>query len=143
MSMTEQELREWVVYIAKSWEGTPYHHMGRVKGVGCDCATFLIEAYEEAGLIEHIELPYYPMDWHMHHTDELYLKALLKYGHKVEKPEMGDIALYKYGKTAAHGAIVIAYPEVIHSAMNIGVLQMDDMPMRHNLVGFYSYWGNK
>jgi cell wall-associated NlpC family hydrolase len=142
MMMTEQELRDWIVTVAKSYQGTPYHHMGRIKGVGVDCATFLIESYEEAGIIEHIDLPYYPPDWHMHHTEELYLKELLKYGHRVKVPRPGDIALYRYGKTAAHGAIVINYPEIIHSVLNQGVIWADDQPLRGNLVGFYSYWEN-
>ena len=34
-----------------SWIGTPYHHMGRVKGAGADCLTLLAEIYERAGVI--------------------------------------------------------------------------------------------
>lgn len=30
---------------AITWLGTPYHHQGRVKGVGVDCGTLLCEVY--------------------------------------------------------------------------------------------------
>ncbi len=31
-----------VVRTARTWLGTPYHHQGRLKGVGVDCAGLLI-----------------------------------------------------------------------------------------------------
>lgn len=37
---------------AMTWLGTPYHHQGRVKGVGVDCATLLCEVYKEVGLMD-------------------------------------------------------------------------------------------
>ena len=33
---------------ALTWLGTPYHHQGRVKGVGVDCGQILIAIYEKA-----------------------------------------------------------------------------------------------
>ena len=39
--------RNRVCRIARSWLGTPYHHMGRVKGAGVDCAMFPLEVYRE------------------------------------------------------------------------------------------------
>jgi cell wall-associated NlpC family hydrolase len=117
--------------------------MGRVKGAGVDCGTFLISVFEEAGLIEHVELEHYSNEWHMHHTEDLYLMKLLRYGHKVEVPLPGDIALYKYGLTSAHGAIVIDYPTLIHAPLRGKVTPFNDQPIRHRLTGFYSYWGAK
>lgn len=68
-----------VVAEAKSWIGTPYHHMARVKGVGCDCLTLLAAVYHKAGVIPTIEIPYYPPDWHLHRSAERYLYGLLQY----------------------------------------------------------------
>jgi cell wall-associated NlpC family hydrolase len=141
--MTEQEQRAKIVDVALTWNKTPYVHMGRIKGAGCDCATFLLEVYEEAGLSEHIDIEYYPMDWHMHQAEEKYLKKILEHGHRVSVPQPGDIALYRYGKTAAHGAIVIDYPTIIHSAITQGVVLSNDEPIRDRLVGFFSYWEPK
>ena len=36
---------------ALTWLGTPYHHQGRVKGVGVDCGQILISIYEKAGIL--------------------------------------------------------------------------------------------
>lgn len=38
--MIEQEERARFVATALSYVGTPYHHHGRLKGIGVDCATF-------------------------------------------------------------------------------------------------------
>jgi cell wall-associated NlpC family hydrolase len=37
--------------IARSYIGTPYHHMGRQPGIGLDCAGVVICAAREAGLV--------------------------------------------------------------------------------------------
>ena len=34
------------------WLGTPYHHNAKIRGVGVDCARFVIGACEDAGLLE-------------------------------------------------------------------------------------------
>ena len=50
--------------------------MGRVKGAGVDCAMFPLEVYREAGLIGHIEIPYYPPDWMLHRSEEIFLRIV-------------------------------------------------------------------
>ena len=40
-----------VVRVARSYLGTPFHHMGRLPGVGLDCAGVLICASRELGLV--------------------------------------------------------------------------------------------
>jgi len=70
--------------VARSWLGTPYHHLGRVKGAGVDCAKFPLEVYREAGLIGHIEIPYYPPDWMLHRSEEIFLRIVQQ--HATERP---------------------------------------------------------
>ena len=49
-----------VVRVARSYIGTPFHHMGRVPGVGLDCVGVLICAARELGLIARdFDLPAY------------------------------------------------------------------------------------
>jgi cell wall-associated NlpC family hydrolase len=79
--------RAAVLAEVRSWLGTPYHHMGRLKGVGCDCVTLLAEVYHAAGVLPAIEIPLYPPDWHLHRSAERYLDGLLKYA-----PEIGPAA---------------------------------------------------
>jgi hypothetical protein len=48
--MTRPDPRRLVVVEeARGWLGTPYHHMGRVKGAGTDCLMMLAAVYERRG----------------------------------------------------------------------------------------------
>ena len=71
------DFRRLVVTEAASWLRTPYHHMGRVKGGGVDCLMLLAEVYEAVGVIPHVEIPFYPPDWHLHRGVERYLEGLV------------------------------------------------------------------
>ena len=114
--MQEIEQRQRVVSVARSWLGTPYHSGGRKKGHGADCLTIIAEIFTEAGLVPRIEIPYYPHDWHLHHSAERYLEGLLKYTREIQgPPRPGDIALWKFGRGFSHGAIVIQWPQIIHA----------------------------
>lgn len=125
MAFLKVEQRESVVRIARSWLGTPYEHMQRVKGCGADCAMFPLAVYQEAGLLPDVKIDYYPMDWHLHRSDERYLEFVQRFAHEVETPLPGDFVLYRFGRCFSHGAIVIAWPLVIHSMMGKGVLLAD------------------
>lgn len=130
-----------VVAEAKTWLLTPYHHMGRVKGAGADCLTMLAEVYERAGITGHIEIPFYPRDWHIHRDEERYVAGVSKYAAEywldtdVDRcvprvpskplPEPGDIALYKFGRAYAHGMIVVEWPRGIHAWAGVGVMWAD------------------
>ncbi|HEV2100670.1 MAG TPA: hypothetical protein VGR45_17325 [Stellaceae bacterium] len=105
------EARARVIAEAKSWIGTPYHHMGRVKGAGCDCLTLLVEVYQRAGVIGPVEFPFYPPDAMMHRDGESYFEGILAHGHEVEKPEPGDAVLFRWGRIYGHGGIVLEWPE--------------------------------
>jgi hypothetical protein len=112
--------------------------------------------YEEAGLVPHIEIPFYPHDWHMHRSAERYLTGLLRYAHEIQgEPKPGDIALYKFGRCFSHGAIVIEWPQIIHSFVGEGCVMEDASRSARLLavgenpnqtgkarpVKFFSYWG--
>lgn len=122
--MTEQAERERVVKTALSWERTPYRHMGRVKGAGADCLTFLAETFIEAGLIEKIPVPFYPKDWMNHRSAERYVEGVLQYTKEISTPPLpGDIIVWKVGRCFSHGALVIDYPRIIHAQAGVGVMQ--------------------
>lgn len=126
--MTERIERQLVCAIARSWLGTPYHHMGRVKGAGVDCAMFPFEVYREAGLIGDIEVPYYPQDWMLHRSEEIYLGIVQGVASELRSFEVaqpGDFVLYRFGRCFAHGAIVIDWPTVIHAVNGKGVILSD------------------
>jgi cell wall-associated NlpC family hydrolase len=108
--------RQAVVAEARSWLRTPYHHMGRVKGGGVDCATLLAEVYARAGVAPALEIPFYPPDWHLHRNAERYLEFILGHAQEIAGlPAPGDVALWRFGKCFSHGGIVVDWPLIIHA----------------------------
>ena len=104
---------------------------GAVKGVGADCLTLLAEVYEKAGVIPHVEIPFYPPDWNLHRDAERYLEGVMRYAREApardnpDPPQPGDIAVFKFGRCFAHGAIVLQWPRLIHAWYNAGVVYAD------------------
>lgn len=143
MAEIEAERRA-VVDEARSWLRTPYHHMGRVRGAGVDCATLLAEVYARAGVLPSFDVPFYPPDWHLHRDAERYVEFVL--GHAVElsspfharpldtvgkggdearDPLPGDLALWRFGRCFSHGAIVVGWPMIIHAYAGRGCVLED------------------
>lgn len=125
--MDQQQIdaeRAAIIAEAIIWKGTKFHDNASVKGVGCDCIGFLAGVFRT--LIGTIDIPYYSKDWHLHRTEELYLlgdhgnPGLLGYCEEVAGPPEraplpGDVVMFKFGNCFAHGAIVLAWPKIIHS----------------------------
>lgn len=112
-----------IVEEAKTWINTPYHHEGRMKGVGVDCAQLLYAVYQACSIIPKFDIPHYPRDWHFHRDTERYLGFVID--HTIEKPSAvdrtplpGDVILWKFGRCFSHGAIVSEWPNVIHAYIN-------------------------
>jgi cell wall-associated NlpC family hydrolase len=149
-------LRQAVVEEARGWIGTPFHHAARVKGAGVDCLMLLAEVYERAGVAPHIEPPFYVPDWHLHRDAERYLEGLLHYAREIDGPSRrgagppqgpqplpGDIALFRFGRTFSHGAIVAQWPRLIHAYWSIGVVWGDATlyPLKGRDLRFFSPFG--
>jgi cell wall-associated NlpC family hydrolase len=120
-----------VIEEALGWLRTPYHHMARVKGVGVDCLTLLAEVYERARVIPHVKVPFYPPDWNLHRDAERYLDGVMQYAREIpavdeaDPPQPADIAVFKFGRCFAHGAIVLHWPRLIHAWHSAGVVYAD------------------
>lgn len=108
-------MRNEIVNEAMSWLRTPYHHRSNLKGEGVDCLLLLVEVYVAVGLIERPSVPDYQMDIMMHRNDETYMAGILDYADEVERPQPGDVALWKFGRSYSHGAIVVDWPTIIHA----------------------------
>lgn len=156
--MSEADERLRVIFEARKWLGTPYRHHARVRRAGADCATLLVEVFEKAGLIPHQELPDYSPQWHENREFQLYLDVVMKHCKEIEgPPKPGDLVMWKFGHVLSHGAIVVAWPRIIHSMLGQGVI-LDDAIANQRLmfVGvaekdngkprerhFYSYWAGR
>jgi cell wall-associated NlpC family hydrolase len=124
-----------VVAEALSWLAakTPYHHHGRVKGVGVDCAMLLAEVFEAAGMVAHVDAGFYPREWHLHRGEEMFLGWLAKCGAvEVATPQPGDVVVYRFGRCYSHGGIVVSPGGlVVHSYIGRGVIRTapDEEPL--------------
>lgn len=145
----EAAQRAAVAAEALAWLRTPYHHHARVRGVGVDCVQILCAVYEAAGVVPHVEPGDYAHDWHLHHSDELYLQGLLRLGAvefdpAVQTPALGDVALFRFGRCWAHGAI-LATPEgqLVHAYLGRGVVlsRLDEEPLAGRQVRWFTVWG--
>jgi NlpC/P60 family putative phage cell wall peptidase len=148
--MHEPAARAAVVASARSWIGTPYHHMADVKGAGCDCAMLLVRVYCDLGLIEPFDPRPYVKDWHLHRSDERYLGFLLARAREVAAPLPGDVVLFRYGRCYSHGGIVTApCPLTIVHAFAPARTVLEEEIGRNAEVAerlggakFASYWGS-
>jgi len=118
-------MRQAIIDEAETWLKTPWRHASAVKGAGVDCGRILIEIYATNGLIERFIPDYYPQDFALHSNEERFLQNIERYAVRVDSPQMGDIAVWKFGRCFSHAAIVVDYPQIIHAKINCGVL-LDD-----------------
>lgn len=118
---------------AKKWLGTPYMNNTMVRGVGVDCAYLLVAALVDSGVMraDWLEIENYSNEWHLHHSEEKYLKYVQQVADEVDMTspiKEGDFLLYQYGRCISHGAIYVGDGLVIHSFVDYGVIysKLDD-----------------
>jgi cell wall-associated NlpC family hydrolase len=134
--MTPAEGRAAVVAEAMTWLGTPWRHRGRVKGAGVDCAQFVIKCYAAAGVIEDFDTGEYPRDWHIHKTDEWFLRFVPSFARQIEAADVGpgDLVLFKIGRVFSHAAIVVTWPQGIHACIQSQMVTLCDLDREHGLI---------
>lgn len=93
--------REQIVAAARGWLGTRWHHQGRLKGVGTDCAGLVIGVGQELGLTE------FDMTGYGHRPDSRELEQLC-HDHMspipVASARPGDVLLIEVDKQPQHMA---------------------------------------
>jgi cell wall-associated NlpC family hydrolase len=99
-------MRNAIVAEARSWIGTPYHNCADIKRVGVDCGMLLVRVYVDLGIVAPFDPRPYTHDWHLHRGEERYLDALLARAVRVERPEPGDVMLFRVGRCYSHGGVV-------------------------------------
>ncbi len=130
---TEDELRLAIVDEARSWLRTPYIHLGALKGVGVDCAMLLVVIYKRFGFVpEHYDPRPYEPEWYLHRDEALYMAGMEQWAHRIDekKARPGDIAMYNFGRHAAHGAIIVDDFYIIHANRVHGNVELHE---RHSL----------
>jgi NlpC/P60 family putative phage cell wall peptidase len=132
--------RARVVTEARTWVGTRYHHQADVRGHGVDCAMLLVRVYCDLGLAPPFDPRPYSPQWYLHHTEEKYLGWIERYCHRVAEAAPGDIAMYRFGRAAAHGAIVVDELYMIHAYEPEGCVRLTERSQPFVRGRFDSYW---
>ena len=143
--MTIEADRQRVVDIARTWLKTPFHDGAQIKGIGVDCANLLAAVYEEAGLVDPVNIAPYSPQFMLHRNEPLFEQYVLKFGHEVATPQVADIVLYRVGRSFAHGAIVSTpWPgAIIHAYKTFGFVAetgADESDLRGVQRKFFSLW---
>lgn len=128
-------MRAAIIAEARSWLGTPYRSHARIKGVGVDCAQLPAAVYEAVGLVPHIA-PDYSAQAMMHRDEELYLQWVTPHAREIGRADIdpGDFAIWRFGRTYSHGAIVIDRETVIHAVISAGAVVLADLNRDIDLV---------
>lgn len=95
--------RAEVIAEARTWLGTPFHHQGRVKGVGVDCAGVVLETARALG-IDALDLRGYghrPDSDEMIHHCRKQMKEV-----DLEDAQEGDIILIEIDRAPQHLVIL-------------------------------------
>lgn len=139
--MNEQELRAAIVAEAKTWLRTPFHHREGIKGIGCDCVHLPIRVYQAVGLLEREFNPgYYAQHWYLHQSEELYMRGLNERLRRVDIAQPADLAMYKFGRTVSHAAIVVDDAYIIHAYSTIGAVVLQERDDAFLTEHLDSYW---
>lgn len=124
---------------ARTWQGTPYHHAANLKGVGVDCAMLLVEVFRAVGLVgKDFDPRPYPRTWYLHRDEERFMGFLLEKSQRTDTPQAGDVALFRFGRTASHGAILLDDDYMIHAYQPAG--QVEIVERRALADRLDSYW---
>lgn len=134
-----------VVAEAMRWVHTPYRHHGDVLGLGVDCAMLLVRVFVDTGLVEPFDPRPYSPQWHLHRNAERYLDWFTKVADPTETPKPGDVAVWRFGRTFSHGAILVSGDgktgTVVHALAPVGevtIQSVTDEPIANRQIKWYS-----
>jgi NlpC/P60 family putative phage cell wall peptidase len=130
--------RAAIVAEALTWDGTPFHDCSGVKGVGCDCVHLLEGVFKARGYAMDFEMPVYPPQWGLHRDEPMFLSGLARYARQVERADIADIAMFRFGRHAAHGGILIGNDRIVHASSTLGRVSVG--ALSQYLGRLDSYW---
>jgi cell wall-associated NlpC family hydrolase len=126
----EAEARAAIVVEALSWVGTPFKNMSDIKGPngGIDCAMLQVRCYVDTGRIPPIDPRPYSSQFHLHKSEEEYLRIMKDIGGvEVEKPRLSDCLVYHFGRVFSHGGILINSLQIVHAFTKSGICQVSNL----------------
>lgn len=118
-STAEAAARAAFVNEAMTWIGTPFRDCADVKGPAgaVDCAMMLTRCAVDTGLIASFDPRPYPPRWHLHRDEERFVNFITDQlgASETRQPRIGDVAVFRFGRTYSHGAVLAGCGEVVHA----------------------------
>ena len=118
-SETQIDLATRIVTEALTWDGTPFHHQGRLKQVGVDCVGLLLETFRPFGIVD------FDIDGYARAPDEATLIDTLdeKSVRLVDMAEIlpVDMLVFGNGRKLQHIAMATDCCKIIHATAKYGV----------------------
>lgn len=115
--------RSQIVQAARSWLGTPFHHQGRVKGRGVDCAGLAVGVALELGILTPEQAKAIPSNYKAHPDPAVMRATLETYMARVWPAQPGDwIWLAATGQQPTHMALIASDATMIHAHSESGAV---------------------
>lgn len=133
--------RAQIVAEARSYIGTPYHHQGRLKGVGVDCAGIVVGINTTFSLTSHDVKGYSPTPHQGLLQQALRDAGFTKIG--IYDYEMGDCLLMRFGTEPQHLAVYTGEGTIVHSYSKVKKVvehTLNDV-WKHRITGVYQFPG--
>jgi len=121
--------RDAVIAEARAWIGTPFHHQGRTRGLGCDCRGLVGGVAVALGLV--------PPDWWTASFDPQFAgypeqpppglleRACDSFMPRTDAPQPGDVVMVEFLRYPQHLGILAPYVHgglsIVHSLRVLGV----------------------
>ncbi len=131
------EFTEKMIQAAREALDTPFHHQGRVAGVGLDCIGLIVHAACVA------ELPVDDcIDYGRNPDGTRLAAALLAHGfEEVTAMQGGDVLLFRFNRLPQHVALATSENSMIHAYAPLGRVVESGIgeSWQRRLVGIYRY----
>ncbi|MDD2324585.1 MAG: NlpC/P60 family protein [Alphaproteobacteria bacterium] len=133
---------ETMIAAARGCLGTPFHHQGRVAGVGLDCIGLIVLAMRAAGLSVEDQTDYAPRP-----DGASLIAALIAHGWRPTETggiHGGDVLVFRYDHQPQHVALATSPTTLIHSFAPVGKVVETEIGAywMRRLVGVYRLEGS-
>lgn len=147
--LSADQQRAAIVAEARSWIGTPYHNCADIRGVGVDCGMLLVRVFVDTGLCPPFDPRPYPVDWHLHRSEERYLGFIFDRARETVSAQSGDVMVLRYGRCYSHGGIVVNVRPltIVHAYYPARIVVEEEIDRSAVLADatrkprFFSFWG--
>ena len=132
--------RKQICDTSRTFLDTPFHHQGRLKNVGVDCAGLVVEVTKELEIFKEE----YDYQGYSKIPDGLQLLAHLRKNCKeknINEYKQGDILLFRFSQYPQHLGIMLEDGYFIHSFMRARkvVIQTLSQDWKDYLIGVFEF----